>query len=61
MSTVADTVIVPVQGLLGLGSKARMHRPGIPQGNWRWRLSEGMLTPAVAERLGAMTMTFARD
>ncbi|MDP7070335.1 MAG: 4-alpha-glucanotransferase [Phycisphaerales bacterium] len=30
--------IIPMQDLLGLGSAARMNRPGTPRGNWRWRL-----------------------
>lgn len=61
MSTVANTVIVPVQDLLALGSDARMNRPGTTEGNWRWRLEDGLLTPGVAERLRAVTATFARD
>lgn len=61
MSTVANTVIVPVQDVLGLGSEARMNRPGIPGGNWRWRLEEGMLTPEVVEQLRTLTRIYARD
>jgi 4-alpha-glucanotransferase len=61
MSTVANTVIVPVQDVLGLGSEARMNRPGVPDGNWTWRLEEGMLTPGVLAELGEMTGTFERD
>jgi 4-alpha-glucanotransferase len=61
MSTVANTVIVPVQDVLGLGSGARMNRPGVPDGNWTWRLEEGMLTPGVVEELRALTRIYARD
>jgi 4-alpha-glucanotransferase len=43
--------IVPAQDVLGLGSEARMNRPGRSQGNWRWRLESGALTPALARRL----------
>jgi 4-alpha-glucanotransferase len=43
--------ILPAQDVLGLGSEARMNRPGISEGNWRWRLEEGTLTGALAERL----------
>jgi 4-alpha-glucanotransferase len=60
MSTVADTVIVPVQDLLGLGTEARVNLPGTHHGNWRWRLTDGMLTSTVLERLHAMTETFER-
>ena len=61
MSTVANTVVVPVQDVLGLGSGARMNRPGVPDGNWTWRLTEGLLTPGVAERLRTLTRVYARD
>jgi 4-alpha-glucanotransferase len=60
LASVADTAIVPVQDLLGLGSDARMNRPGSIGGNWRWRLHPGQLTHAVAERLGMMTATYDR-
>jgi 4-alpha-glucanotransferase len=43
--------IVPAQDVLGLGSEARMNRPGRTDGNWRWRLERGALTPALARRL----------
>jgi 4-alpha-glucanotransferase len=60
MASVADTAIVPVQDLLGLGSEARMNRPGTSGGNWRWRLRPGQLTPDITQRLGAMTATYDR-
>jgi 4-alpha-glucanotransferase len=43
--------IVPVQDVLGLGSEARMNRPGEVGGNWEWRLEPGQLTAAHARRL----------
>ena len=46
LASVADTAIVPAQDLLGLGSEARMNRPGTVSGNWRWRLVPGQLSPA---------------
>ena len=60
LASVADTAIVPVQDLLGLGSEARMNQPGTPSGNWRWRLQAGQLTGAIAERLAMLTETFGR-
>ena len=47
--------IVPAQDVLGLGSEARMNRPGVTAGNWRWRLEQGQLTPALAARLRKAT------
>ncbi len=47
----AALAIVPAQDVLGLGSEARMNRPGRSEGNWRWQLEGGALTPALARRL----------
>jgi 4-alpha-glucanotransferase len=47
----AALAIVPAQDVLGLGSDARMNRPGVSDGNWSWRLERGALTPALAGRL----------
>ena len=47
----AALAVVPAQDVLGLGSEARMNRPGKTGGNWRWRLERGALTPALARRL----------
>jgi len=60
MASVANTAIVPVQDLLGLGSDARMNRPGVASGNWRWRLMPGQLTRDVMERLGELAETYER-
>jgi 4-alpha-glucanotransferase len=38
MMSVADTVIFPMQDVLGLGSEARMNTPSVASGNWRWRI-----------------------
>jgi 4-alpha-glucanotransferase len=35
-SSPAPLAIVPMQDLLGLDSAARMNRPGVEDGNWRW-------------------------
>ena len=50
-SSRAELAIVPAQDVLGLGSDARMNRPGRAAGNWSWRLGRGALTPALARRL----------
>ena len=38
----------------------RMNRPSTASGNWRWRLREGELTPALVGRLGQLTATYGR-
>ncbi len=60
LASVADTAIVPVQDLLGLGSEARMNRPGTDTGNWRWRLLPGQLSHEVVQTLAIMTATYGR-
>jgi 4-alpha-glucanotransferase len=44
MSSVADTAVVPFQDVLGLGSEARINRPGhVCKENWSWRMTEEQL------------------
>ncbi|HEY3055633.1 MAG TPA: 4-alpha-glucanotransferase, partial [Thermoanaerobaculia bacterium] len=50
-TSVAETAIVPVQDILGLGSDARMNRPGAGLDNWSWRVRAGSLTRAQADML----------
>ena len=57
---VADLAIAPLQDVLDLGHEARMNLPGTASGNWGWRFTEEELTPAVLERLGDLTATYAR-
>jgi 4-alpha-glucanotransferase len=59
-ASVADTAIVPAQDLLGLGSEARLNRPGIASGNWRWRLRSNQLTRETMARLAVLTDTYDR-
>lgn len=60
LASVADTAIVPAQDLLGLGSDARMNRPGTDTGNWRRRLAPGQLAPEIAQKLAVMTELYDR-
>ena len=56
----ASLAIVPAQDVLGLGSAARMNRPGKVEGNWAWQLKRGQLTDEHAARLRALTRRCAR-
>ncbi|MBC8287371.1 MAG: 4-alpha-glucanotransferase [Nitrospinae bacterium] len=60
MRSIADTVIFPLQDVLGLGSEARMNRPGIAENNWEWRLLPGQWSAGDAEKLADMTKTYGR-
>jgi 4-alpha-glucanotransferase len=60
MASVANTVLFPLQDVLGLGSEARMNTPAVPSGNWRWRYRAEMPTPAMAQRLKEMVSLYDR-
>jgi 4-alpha-glucanotransferase len=55
MTSVADLCITPLQDLLGLGSEARMNRPGQPDDNWCWRFLPGALDETLQWRLAELT------
>ncbi|MFP3897842.1 MAG: 4-alpha-glucanotransferase [Dehalococcoidia bacterium] len=58
--SVADTAIVPMQDVLGLGSEARMNCPGTTEGNWRWRYVPHTLTRRTEDRLAELTALYGR-
>ncbi|MGM0381973.1 MAG: 4-alpha-glucanotransferase [Thermodesulfobacteriota bacterium] len=60
MMSVANTVIFPMQDILGLGEEARMNRPATTEGNWQWRLSPEQVTPGITDRLRRMTELYGR-
>lgn len=60
MRSNADWAIVPVQDVLGLGGDCRMNVPGQAQGNWGWRLTQGQLQSAHAQRLRELTQVYGR-
>jgi 4-alpha-glucanotransferase len=60
LASVANTVLIPMQDVLGLGSDARMNLPGRQSGNWGFRFTWEQLTPDLTERLHALTTTYAR-
>jgi 4-alpha-glucanotransferase len=60
LASVADTVIFPMQDVLGLGSSARMNLPGRPSGNWRWRMLPGAMNEAIRRRLREMAESYGR-
>jgi 4-alpha-glucanotransferase len=60
LASVADTVIIPMQDILGLGSEARMNLPGRASGNWGFRFSWDQITPEIVERLRTMIDVYER-
>jgi 4-alpha-glucanotransferase len=60
LASVADTVLIPMQDVLGLGSEARMNLPGREAGNWRFRFTWDQLTRATTQRLRSLIDTYSR-
>ena len=59
--SVAKYFIAQLQDYLGLGSEGRINVPGtVGDGNWSFRLPEGVFTPELAERIRALTALYGR-
>ena len=59
-SSVANSAVVPMQDLLGLGNEARINLPGSTQGNWYWQCKHGDFSDEIAERLKGLTEIYGR-
>jgi 4-alpha-glucanotransferase len=60
LASVAQTVLFPLQDVLALGNGARMNQPSTLGGNWRWRVADGALGPALAARLRRLAELYGR-
>jgi 4-alpha-glucanotransferase len=60
LASVADTSLIPLQDILGLGAKARMNLPNSTSGNWAWRYKSGALTADATARLKELTELYGR-
>jgi 4-alpha-glucanotransferase len=60
LASVANTAIIPLQDVLGVGSDGRMNLPNSTEGNWSWRFDAGALTAARRERLREMAEIYGR-
>jgi 4-alpha-glucanotransferase len=59
-ASVANTAVVPLQDVLGLGTEARMNLPNSTEGNWAWRVKADVLTDELAMRLKELTELYGR-
>ena len=59
LASVANTAVVPLQDLLGLGTEARMNLPNSTEGNWAWRVNT--LTTDLAVRLNDLSKLYGRN
>jgi 4-alpha-glucanotransferase len=60
LASVADTAIIPLQDVLGLGNEARMNLPASQSGNWRWRFKAERLTDEIADKLKRLSVLYGR-
>lgn len=61
MMSVADTVIIPMQDILGMGETCRMNLPASSEGNWEWRLEHGQLSSELTANLKEITEIYGRS
>ena len=60
LSSVADTVVIPMQDYLGLGNEARINTPSTLGGNWEWRMKKDACTKELAEKIHKLTKLYGR-
>jgi len=58
--SIAVIAITQMQDLLGLGTEARMNYPSTTEGNWQWRMANGVATSELAERLADLNRRTGR-
>ncbi len=59
-ASVADTVILPMQDIIGLNESARMNTPGSNEGNWLWQLRAEDINAGIEEQLRKWCTTYFR-
>lgn len=60
LSSVADTAVITMQDILGLGSEARMNIPSTVGENWKWRMNIDDLKSENFEKLHYYTKLYSR-
>lgn len=60
LSSVGNTVIIPFQDILGLGTDAKMNTPSQPTGNWAWRCRTEAFNQELSGRLRYLTYLYGR-
>jgi len=61
LASVADTAIIPMQDILGLGSETRMNLPGRQSGNWGFRFTWDQLSEGMVGRLRDLVSLYGRS
>ena len=59
-ASIANTVILPMQDVLGLDASFRMNKPGVADGNWTWSLVSEQLGPTLERQLRKWVQLYNR-
>lgn len=59
-SSIAKTVIIPMQDVLGLDEKARMNTPASAEKNWVWRMQPGTINKMLQKKLRKLVLLYNR-
>jgi 4-alpha-glucanotransferase len=59
-ASVAVIAVAPLQDVMSLGNEARMNKPGVAEGNWRWRFRGDQFRPELIERVRDFTTLYNR-
>ena len=60
LSSHADTVIFPIQDLLGYGADTRMNTPGTAKDNWAYRITKDQLSSVDTEQFRFLNQLYGR-
>ena len=60
-SSVAATVLAPLQDFLSLDSKARMNFPGHASGNWTWRVTSDQINTWLLTKIKEVNFLYGRE
>ena len=61
MTSVAELFVAQLQDYLGFGNESRINTPGVPSGNWRWRVLPEDLTDELAQKIARLTWISGRS
>ena len=57
----ARLVMLPIQDVLGFGADTRLNTPGVPDGNWRYRVTEEQLSACDKQRFRYLNRLYSRQ
>ena len=60
MCSAAGLFVAGMQDWLGLDDSARINVPGVPEGNWVWRMKPGAATESLAKEILEMSIRYGR-